>query len=204
MATGTSHATVGSIDYSAYVGAGEYCSGIDGIAAKANGTIIDVDATQGCRQVVRFVRRYGHRRQQRSECHRREPYHKGDIILLQDVRTPVSDSGGVVTAPQASVNSIIGIHTGDVVGFAAGNYGTGFGLTGATPPTQAGASTCANFLAAAGLPSIPMASPSALRTSAATPTSGNEPWRPRCRGRGSDGDPYLHGRRQRVPAGFAT
>ncbi len=151
--TGTSHATVGSIDYSGYVGAGAYSNGtVDGIAAKAAGTIIDVNTLKGAGSIIgssggtAIVDNSG---QNAIDVSHAAATTKADIILLQDSQTAVSDNGTVVTAPQASVDSIIGIHSGDVIGFAAGNYATGFGLTGAMAPTQGGASTYAIFLATA-------------------------------------------------------
>jgi len=142
-----SSVTVGGVNYSGYQGVGAYANGVvDGVAANAGGTLIDVDTMKGAASIVgasggsAIVDNSGQNAINVSATT------KADIILLQEVQTNVTDSGGVVTAPQALMDSITGIHAGDVIGFADGNFATGTGLTGTAPPTQAGASTYANFL----------------------------------------------------------
>ncbi len=142
--------TVGNVDYSGYVGAGAYSNGtVDGIAAKANGTLIDVSGMKGAPSIVGASGGTAIVDNSGTNAINVGASTKADTILLQDSQTAVHDNGTAITAVQASVDSITGIHTGDVIGFAAGNYASGLGVTGLVPSTQAGASTYANFLAGA-------------------------------------------------------
>lgn len=129
---GSDTTTIGNVDYSGYAGKGDAS------------TIIDVHTYIGAASIIGSTA--GTDITDNSGTNAIDVSHttKADIINLQDSQSAVSDSGTALTAAQAAVDSIIGIHAGDVVNLV--NHTTqAVDLVGTTI-TNGGAMSYATFL----------------------------------------------------------
>jgi hypothetical protein len=129
---GSDTTTIGNVDYSGYAGKGDAS------------TIIDVHTYIGAASIIGSTA--GTDITDNSGTNAIDVSHttKADIINLQDSQSAVSDSGTALTAAQAAVDSIIGIHAGDIVNLV-NHTSQAVDLVGTTI-TNGGAMSYATFL----------------------------------------------------------
>jgi len=135
--------TVGSIDYSGYVGDGAY----DTVASttNTNGTLINVSGYLGAASIVGA--QGGSTIIDNSGTNAIDLTHSGtnsNLVALQEVQNAVSDSGTAITVTsQSALDSINGWSSADGIALASGS--TIEGLTGTTV-VNGGGQSFANFL----------------------------------------------------------
>jgi hypothetical protein len=132
--------TVGNIDYSGYVGLGAYDSGTN-----PHGTAIDVQTYTGAGLIKGAQGGSTITDNSGTNAIDLSATAKADNVYLQSSQTAVVDSGTAITATQTAMDSITGIHTGDIIEFSNGTGG-GAAISGSGIVQAGNVGTWATFL----------------------------------------------------------